>query len=234
MEPIHDVTEFLMRTAALVCLLFTAAPALSNSICFGTTSAGRLENACKLPASGDNYSNYSSVLRMAGRTYVHCDVSKVMTNAYKALAESHPDTVFVYAETGKKKGGKFKPHKTHQNGLSVDFMVPVVNAKGESVPLPTSALNKYGYDINFTLEGRYKKLSIDYEAFAAHLAALKQAAANQNVGIWRVIFDPKMQHELKNTKAWPKISDLTFSQKRSWVRHDEHYHVDFVIPCEPL
>ena len=142
--------------------------------------------------------------------------------------------MFVYGETGKKRGGRFKPHKTHQNGLSVDFMTPVLDSSGNSVPLPTNILNKYGYNIDFTLDGEFENLSIDYEAFAAHIAALKQAAKQQGIGIWRVIFDPEMQHELQNTKAWPLIADIKFSTRRSWVRHDDHYHVDFSVPCEAM
>lgn len=217
----------------LLTLILVSSQAMANSICFGTTSAGRLENACKLPSSGENFSTYSSVLHLAGRTYVHCDVETVLLDAYSLLELSDPDAVFVYAETGKKNGGKFKPHKTHQNGLSVDFMVPVKSGNGNSVPLPTNVFNKYGYDIEFTLDGKYKSLTIDYEAFAAHLAALKKSADDNNVKIWRVIFDPKMQAALQKTEAWPKISTLKFSKKRSWVRHDEHYHVDFIVPCQP-
>lgn len=216
----------------LLALLMLSSQAVAASTCFGTTSAGRLENACKLPSSGKNFATYSTLLHLAGRTYVHCDVSAVLLDAYSALESSHPKAVFVYAETGKKNGGQFKPHKTHQNGLSVDFMVPVKASNGKSVPLPTNVLNKYGYDIEFTLDGMYKNLSLDYESFAAHLAALKAAAATNNIKIWRVIFDPKMQGALKKTKAWSTISDLQFSKKRSWVRHDEHYHVDFIVPCE--
>ena len=26
--------------------------------------------------------------------------------------------------------------------------------------------------------------------------------------------------------------NIQFSKRRSWVRHDEHYHVDFAIPCK--
>ena len=47
-----------------------------------------------------------------------------------------PDTVYKYTETGFENGGKFRPHKTHQNGLSVDFMTPVKNKNNESVHLP--------------------------------------------------------------------------------------------------
>lgn len=215
-------------------LLIFSSHSVAASTCFGTTSRGRLENACNLPASGSNFSAYSSVLRMAGRTYVHCDVSALILDAYEILELEAPGKQFVYGETGKKRGGQFKPHKTHQNGLSVDFMIPVIDKSGNSVPLPTSILNKFGYDIDFTLDGKFQNLTIDYEAFAAHLAALKLAASRRGTGIWRVLFDPEMQHELKSTEAWPQISDLEFSKKRSWVRHDDHYHVDFAVPCESL
>ena len=223
-----------MRLVPLIFLLILSDLTIADSTCFGTTSAGRLEDACKLPASGRNFSAYSSLLRLAGRTYAHCDVTDVVLDTYAALNDSMPDKLYVYGETGSRHGGQFKPHKTHQNGLSVDFMIPVINKNNQSVALPTHILNKYGYDIDFTLDGKYKDLAIDYEAFAAHLAATKLMAEKHGVGIWRVLFDPQMQSALRDTKAWPSISDLNFSKKRSWVRHDDHYHIDFVIPCKDL
>jgi len=223
-----------LQFGLLLFALLASTSVSAQSTCFGKTSAGRLENACKLPMSGPNFQTYSTVLSLAGRTYVHCDVKDILLSSYKALSESHDKTVFVYGETGKKKGGEFAPHKTHQNGLSVDFMIPVVNKKGKSVPLPTSIFNKYGYNIDFTLDGKYENYQIDYEAMAAHIAALKRESKSKGVGIWRVLFDPKMQHSLETTKAWPEISDIQFSKRRSWVRHDDHYHVDFEIPCQKL
>lgn len=229
----QSVTYF-MGQFVLVLLVVFSSNLAAQSTCFGSTSAGRLENACKLPFSGDNFTSYSRALSLAGRTYVHCDVKRVLVDAYDSLASDEASWVFVYGETGKKKGGEFKPHKTHQNGLSVDFMVPVHNENGKSVALPTNVLNKYGYNIDFTLDGKYKNLSIDYEAMAAHIAAIKRAAESSGVGIWRVIFDPKMQGALKKTKSWSEIADLQFSERRSWVRHDDHYHIDFQIPCKDL
>jgi penicillin-insensitive murein endopeptidase len=141
----------------------------------------------------------------------------------------------MYGETGWASGGSFKPHKTHQNGLSVDFMVPVVDKAGKSVPLPTNAFNKFGYDIEFDAKGRYGELTIDYEAITAHLHAIKKAADAKKVKIWRVIFDPELQPFLKKTKSWSAIKgQIQFSKRRSWVRHDDHYHIDFEVPCKPL
>ena len=100
-----------------------AAGTIPESACYGTTSNGKLENGVKLPSNGDNFKAYSTVGVISGRTYVHSKVYEAITNSYNRLAETHPDRVFMYGETGFKNGGKFKPHKTHQNGLSVDFMV---------------------------------------------------------------------------------------------------------------
>ncbi len=204
-----------------------------ESTCYGTTSNGRLENGVKLPSKGKNYVGYSLIAETAGRTYVHSKVSEVVVDAYEYLETDQPSKVYKYAETGFKSGGQFKPHKTHRNGLSVDFMTPVVDIKGNSVHLPTHPFNKFGYSIEFNNEGRYDNYIIDYDALAAHIVALHKSAKSNGVGIWRVIFDPKLQPKLLATKYADYIkSNVSLSKMRSWVRHDEHYHVDFTVECK--
>ncbi len=223
-------------TVFSVLLLICHSPVMgADSICYGTTAKGKLEHGCELPYSGDNFTAYSHIGSVLGRTYVHCKVSDVILAAYKELKQDHPDKIFVYGETGWESGGRFKPHKTHQNGLSVDFMVPVLDESGKSVPLPTGIFNKYGYGLDFDAEGHYENLAIDFEAMAAHILAIKNAAEANYVKIRRVIFDPKLQPFLHTTSAWPELAGkVTFSSRRSWVRHDDHYHIDFDIPCKPL
>ena len=211
-------------------------PALAeNSTCYGTTSKGRLENGIELPSSGKNFVGYSDIARLAGRTYVHSQVKSILVGAYKSLETEQPNKVFKYAETGFEEGGQFKPHKTHRNGLSVDFMTPVKDESGQSVHLPTHPLNKFGYIIEFDSKGKYEEYAIDYIALSAHIVALHKEAKAQGVDLWRVIFDPKLQPELFKTPYGSYLKKhIQFSKKRSWVRHDEHYHVDFDIPCEEL
>ena len=222
-------------TALLGLLAATAAIAQPPSACFGTTSNGRLEGAMKLPARGDNFSAYSTAGRLLGRTYVHSTVHAIVLDAYDALADALPDRVFVYGETGKRKGGEFRPHRTHQNGLSVDFMVPVTDADGRSVTLPTHAMNKWGYGVEFDATGRVDDLSIDFHAIAEHLFALHRAALARDADIRRVIFDPALQPFLHASERWPYLREhLQFSTRPSWVRHDDHYHVDFDIRCQPM
>jgi penicillin-insensitive murein endopeptidase len=206
-----------------------------SSTCYGTTANGWLENGVQLPVAGRNYVGYSSIGRLIGRTYVHSEVKEIIEQAYASLALTHPDKVFKYAETGFAQGGKFRPHKTHHNGLSVDFMVPVLTASGESVHLPTHPLNTFGYDIEFVDRGNHEGLVIDYKGLAAHIVAIHKATKAHGHDLWRVIFDPKLQPYLMKTKYSEYLKDhVEFSKKRSWVRHDEHYHIDFAIPCEPI
>ncbi|MDF1641476.1 penicillin-insensitive murein endopeptidase [Thalassolituus oleivorans] len=205
----------------------------SDSICHGTTSNGSLENGVQLPSEGNNFESYSNVARLAGRTYVHSSVYNIVVAAYSDLEREQPNKVYKYAETGFKDGGQFSPHKTHRNGLSVDFMVPVVNSIGESVHLPTNPFNKFGYNIEFDNSGHYEDFKIDYEAMAAHIVALHREAKKLGYDIWRVIFAPELQPNLFKTKYGVYLKEnILFSTKRSWVRHDEHYHVDFIVPCQ--
>lgn len=218
---------FLITSLWLPCYVFG-----SESVCYGTTSEGRLESGVELPRSGPNFVTYSNVARLAGRTYVHSEVHEILIAAYAALEKELPNKIYKYAETGFKDGGQFRPHKTHRNGLSVDFMTPMMNKNGDSVHLPTYPWNKFGYNIEFDEQGNYEDLSIDYDALAAHLVALDRAAKSRGHNIWRVIFDPKLQPGLFDTEYGDYIkSNIQLSKQRSWVRHDEHYHVDFDIPC---
>lgn len=222
-----------MHIVLILLAFFSPGAFATESKCFGTTSNGRLENGVKLPAKGDNFVSYSSAAAIAGRTYVHSKVKSIIVSAYKSLEKEQSNKVFKYAETGFKQGGKFKPHKTHQNGLSVDFMVPVLNKSGQSVHLPTNLFNKLGYKIEFDQNSEFGEYTIDYEALAAHVVALHRSSKAAGSGLWRVIFDPQLQANLFATKYGPYLKrNVQFSEKRSWVRHDEHYHVDFDIACE--
>jgi penicillin-insensitive murein DD-endopeptidase len=214
--------------------MFTLAQAqVPESSCVGTTQNGSLENGWQLPSEGKNFDVYSSLGAFLGRNYVHDKVYKVVVRAYQLLETTAPSKTFVYGETGLKNGGKFSPHKTHRNGLSVDFFVPVVDGNGVTSKLPISALNKFGYEIEFDARAKHEGLTIDFEAMAIHLAALKAAAIEQGIDIEVVIFDNQFQKMLfasPSGKALPKM--MRFSVQKPWVRHDEHYHVDFRVQCK--
>lgn len=223
-----------LALAAAAAFLPPVVPA-AGSRCHGTVAHGSIKGSVKLPLRGSNFQAYSDLAATLGRTHVHFQVAEVVGAAYAALATALPDARFVYGETGWPSGGRLRPHRTHQNGLSVDFFVPVRDAAGRSVPLPTSVTRRFGYDIEFDAEARYQDLSIDFAAMAEHLHQLHLAARARGVGIARVIFDPPFLPRLFAAPRGPHLKqNLPFMKGRAWVRHDEHYHVDFEVPCEPV
>ncbi len=219
-------------------MCFMALNALADfeqSICYGQTYDGMIKNASQMPKKGKNYIVFSSLAWYLGRTYVHSEAKKVMVATYDQLATEFPHHVFMYAETGWANGKQFKPHKTHQNGLSVDFMVPVKNSKAEPSLLPVRASNKWGYDIDFSSTGEFDMFQIDFEIMAEHLKLLYEISRKQGFSIKRVYFDPRLQPLLFKTSAGQFIQKhIQFNKQQAWVRHDEHYHVDFDIKCEKI
>lgn len=206
-----------------------------SSVCFGNTSSGRLEGGVQLPAEGPNFETFSRAASVARRTYVHSTVRDIVLAAYRALETQMPDKRFVYGDTGWPAGGSFKPHRTHQNGLSVDFMVPVLDAQGRSIPLPRGLANRYGYDLEFDQGGRLGELAIDFEAVAEHVWQLHLAAQQRGVAVSRVIFEPAYLPRLWQARRGAELRQaVKFVDKPVWWRHDEHYHVDFAVPCRPL
>lgn len=217
-------------------LLATGQGALgAESVCFGTVGIGRLDGGVALPSEGANFSPYTSLADTVGRTYVHSKVRDVVVATYAALQNTAPGKRYVYGETGWRNGGRFRPHRTHQNGLSVDFFVPVTDSTRTSVPLPTSVWNKWGYNIEFDANAKYGEYSIDFEALGEHLYQLHRAAAGKGVGVALVILDPPFLPKLFATKRGPYLEQhLNFMRGKAWWRHDEHYHVDFSVPCKPI
>jgi penicillin-insensitive murein endopeptidase len=226
----------LRASTALLTSLLLAGPALgAGSQCFGSTSNGRIEGSVALPGSGPNFSPYNRLAVSAGRTHVHAQVAEIVTAAYAELSQRTPDVRYVYGETGWPSGGRFRPHRTHQNGLSVDFFVPVRDGAGKSVPLPTPVGERFGYDIEFDADGRWGEYRVDFAALAEHLYQLHRAAAQRGVGLALVIVDKPFLPRLFATPRGAHLKQhMNFMKGTPWVRHDEHYHVDFAVPCKTL
>lgn len=203
------------------------------SVCHGSVARGSLEGGRRPPRSGDNYHAYSTALFLAGRTFVHSVVRDVMQDSYAALFKDRPELRFVYGETGWPWGGRFLPHKTHSNGTSVDFFVPVRTLEGTISELSITPINQFGYGINFDRKARSGLHRIDFEAMGAHLLALDKAAHAHRIGIERVIFDVDLQPLLFASEHGAELRRrMAFNKVQAWVRHDQHYHVDFDVPCK--
>ena len=224
------MTQIHYGLAALL-VFFAASADAASSRCHGTVNRGSIEGSVQLPSEGANYAAYSSIAVAMGRNHVHSEVSAIMLDAYARLESTAPGSQYVYGESGNEYGGPFRPHRTHQNGLSVDFFVPVHGKDGKPARLPTPATQRFGYDIEFDRNARYGEFGIDFAAMAEHLYQLDQAARARGHGIALVIFDTAYLPRLFATPRGAELKRLNFMKGKPWVRHDEHYHVDFAVPC---
>jgi len=216
---------------ATLLVFFAASADAASSRCHGTVNRGSIEGSVQLPAEGANFTAYSTLAVAMGRNHVHSEVSAIMLDAYARLESTAPGSQYVYGESGNEYGGPFRPHRTHQNGLSVDFFVPVHGKDGKPARLPTPATQRFGYDIEFDRNARYGEFGIDFAAMAEHLYQLDQAARARGHGIALVIFDTAYLPRLFATPRGAELKRLNFMKGKPWVRHDEHYHVDFAVPC---
>ena len=224
------------RLYILLTLVFFAfggdlAKANTPSVCYGTHANGSLTDGWRLPESGANFKTYSALGWRLQRTYVHSDVHALLLDAFARLELSAPQQHFVIGETGFAFGGPFAPHRTHQNGLSVDLMVPVKTSHGDSTTLPTHSKNKFGYGVDFDKRGHNKTHDIDFEMMALELAEISAASDAAGLKIRLIVFAPDLQARLRKTTRWKKIKHLTFSRRAVWVRHDDHFHIDFERAC---
>lgn len=203
------------------------------SHCHGTVARGSLDGGRRMPLWGDNFRAYSTTGYLIGRTFVHSKVRDAMQDAYAALAREHPELRYVYAESSWPWGGYMPPHRTHGNGTAVDFHVPVRTADGAVGEVSTAPWKLFGYANSFDGKGQSGSLHIDFDAMALHLQALSKAARARGIGIRRVIFDLDLQPLLLASDQGRKLrGQINFNQAQAWVRHDEHYHVDFEVPCD--
>lgn len=210
------------------------APPPPASVCFGGVADGALRGGWRLPYEGTNYRAFGRPPWEAGRTFVHSTVHGIVLEAYARLGETLPEHRFLYAETGLEQGGPIRLHRTHRNGLSVDFMVPMRDARGAPTVLPGNEGNLWGYRLELDAQGRLGPLRIDFEAMAQHLLALHEAAAHHGVRIAKIVFDPYLRsRHLAQAPTWPKVRHLPFTRHPVATRHDDHYHVDFAVPCLP-
>ncbi len=200
---------------------------------FGSVSNGSLKNGKLVPFYGSNYTYFDKTSYLSGRAFLNSKVLNAILESYKVLETEQPDRVFKIMECAHKNGGKLWPHRTHQNGLSVDFMMPKNKNKKPYYGLDTIGIKHYW--LNFNNSGQYMKdnsIIIDFESVAQHILILNEKAKKHKLKIEKVIIKVELKDELfkgeygkylKETGIYivrsltPKINEL----------HDDHYHIDF-------
>lgn len=196
----------------------------------GTVAAGSVENGHAIPPWGPGFRTYSFLGSALGRQYVDGRVRDTLMAAFAARARAESGRVFVIGETGWPSGGRIRPHRTHQNGSSVDIFVPLV-ARGSSIPLVnTWPWTKFGYNPEFDQHGARGGDRISFESIAALLLDLDAQARTRGLRLAKIIIAPEYVPLLLDTPSGRKLGPLAnlLTRKPAWVRHDEHVHVDFV------
>ncbi len=199
---------------------------IPSKIIINKNNQPTVHNAKRLPTNGANFQTYSRFLSAIGRTHVHEKVRDAMVKAYASLEKRTPDVIYIYGETGWKNGGNFWPHRTHRNGMCVDFMVPVKKAN-----TPTTVFlwpgNAWGYYLRFDDNGKHNAYSIDFESMIEHLNALQEACKLFSLKIKVVIVDLPLLVLLKKSDVHQKLKEISFAAFKAWFPHDSHYHVEF-------
>lgn len=202
----------------------------------GQVHKGSLINAYKIPYKGENYKYFSSFSYfILGRGYLHSKAFNTVIDTYKEFENLAPGQKFKIMECSKQKGGKLFPHRTHQNGLSVDFMTPLVKGKNQKRLYDNIGIFRYG--INFNNSGVLKinkKVEIDFDTMARHILILDDMARRNGLSIKKVIFKIELKQELFNTVYGHKLKNrgIYFAQhlpEKINNLHDDHYHIDFEI-----
>lgn len=200
-----------------------------KSLSVGGVADGRIEGAQVIPPWGEGYTTYSILGAALGRQYVDGRVRDALIEAFALRAREELGREFVVGETGWPRGGRFRPHRTHRNGRSVDLFVPL-QRQGQTFPsLGIWPWNKFGYSLEFDEQGRLGELSIDFEALAALLLEIDRQAASRELRIDKIIIAPEYVPFLLQTEAGRQLGPLAdvITRKPVWVRHDEHIHIDF-------
>ncbi len=197
----------------------------------GTPEHGSLEQGHPLPPSGTGYVTYSYLGSALGRQYVHGAVRDLLVEAFAACHKARPDRRFVVGETGWPHGGRFWPHKSHENGLSVDVFMPVRDRAGQARDLPTWPWNRFGYGLELDASGSLGELHIDFDDLALWLVELGARAPAFGLRVRKIIVAPEYVPLLLASPSGHKLGALAGALQRGpgWWRHDEHVHVDLAV-----
>ncbi len=205
----------------------------ASSISKGTVSKGELVNGRIVPFSGKNFHYFDTTSYLADRGFTHKKVLATILDAYDAMDELLPGRHFCLMECSHKHGGKLFPHRTHQNGLSIDFMMPKLKDGKPYYKLDN--LGAQHYMLTFDKEGNYSEdasIQLDFNTIALHILQLEAAAKENGLSIEKVIINTDLKDELFATEHGKKLQTSGIYVVRNLTPlinslHDDHFHIDF-------
>lgn len=201
----------------------------------GSVSNGSLENASLMPFTGKNYCYFDTASYLGGRAFAHRKLIASLHDTYNELDQIHPGRQFVIMECSNKHGGKIHPHRTHQNGLSTDFMMPLL--KNNQPYYGLDSLGATHYLLDFDSDGKYLKdstIHIDFELLASYMLVLQEKAMRNGLTISKIILKLDLKDNLLATQSGKILSNrgVYFARNLDPLinsLHDDHFHVDFEL-----
>jgi penicillin-insensitive murein endopeptidase len=203
------------------------------SAAIGTVGNGTLKHAKLMPYKGENFIYFDRDSYLAGRAFLHGSVRNSVLTTYDSLHKALPHRYFNIMECSNENGGEMFPHKTHQNGMSIDFMMPLLKDDKPYYALDT--IGTEHYMLSFDDDGEYSRdstVSIDFNLVARQILLLDYFARQSGLNIFKVIIKIELKDELFATEYGKllKASDIYVVQGLSPLinsLHDEHFHIDF-------
>ncbi|NOQ73002.1 MAG: hypothetical protein GQ574_13415 [Crocinitomix sp.] len=202
------------------------------SAAIGTVGNGTLQHAKLMPYKGKNFIYFDRESYLAGRGFLHGSVRKSVLTTYDSLSRSLPHRYFNIMECSNEDGGEMFPHKTHQTGMSIDFMMPLLKDNKPYYGLDT--IGAAHYMLNFDDDGKYSRdpsISIDFNLVARKILLLDYFARQNGLNIFKVIIKIELKDELFATEYGKilKASEIYVVQGLSPLinaLHDDHFHID--------
>lgn len=203
------------------------------SISVGTVGNGSLKHGKLMPYKGKNFIYFDRESYLEGRAFMHGLALKSVLSTYDSLHQILPRRYFNVMECSNKKGGEMFPHRTHQNGMSIDLMMPLIKDGKPYYGLDTIGIKHYA--LNFDDGGKYTRdpsIEIDFNLVALQILLLDHFARRNGLNIFKVIIKIELKDELFATEYGQllKDSDIYIVQGLSPLinsLHDDHFHIDF-------
>ena len=185
-----------------------------------------------MPYSGNNFRYFSFISYFVmGNAFVHSKLHNTLIEAFSKCEASCPGHQFRVMECANRKGGKMLIHRTHQTGLSVDLMTPMM--KDGHQYKGTDRLGIWHYLLNYDEQGYWtKKVRVDFETMAKLILAIDDAAKQNGLKLSKVILKIDLKDDFYATPSGKAVEARGIYFARVLPKavdnlHDDHIHLDF-------
>ena len=222
---------------AAAALLLSACPHYGmiddgSSISWGSSNAGKLINATRLPRRGRGFhipQRWSS----RGLNFGTDELASLVIHLGQSLDAEFPGALLAVADMSPRQGGRSAWHRSHQTGLDVDLVFFVVDGRGRSVA-QSSMLH---FDREGVVRGSAEGDALLYFDVERNWSLVKSALENPIARVQYIfLYDPLRQLLLDYASSIGESADLIeqashiLRQPGDSAPHDDHFHLRIYCP----